>query len=662
MALVVVDVPIRVDRLDLAFHGAQLAGAATFLATLEPVEQAELAGHRQGRAERADVAAVDLAGEQVHHQQHHHVEHEPPLAVELQGDGGLERLHLGGLLGQHHGFQGDAEQRQQDDVLDGPQALMHRERQLVLGDLDLARQLVEQFLQGAERAQPAAEHATAPQQDAGGGEHPEDEDDRIGEEQLPAEVLEHRVDEGQHVDHRQLPQGIPADEHHGEDQVAATQPVQELRLLGEFVLQEQDHRQQAQGRAQHADLEALLVPDVDPQRTVGFLDGGQFLGGQRRTLDVALGHQVGHLEAGEDARHRTDLAAHQQFQVPGRARIEAVLLAGDEDRHLVEVRHALGVHVGQADEVQVAEADDVAELAQLHPIEDAAAHVARALEGIFAVGQHREGVLARLELFHQLGVLTLAQQIAANGRYVQVGGVQVDEGFVALLRRGLRDALGLGALEGVIDLTAGQVHAADGAVAGQLGPVARLIGILAHHRDLRPRIGAGLDQVQVDGHGIRGAHDDLVDHHHRHGGAGHGIDGHRALVTGMADHHALIDLDAGVVRVEVVDLLFGDTDQHDRFVVLEHVGVANGRRVVEDDLQVDRLAGVGRHVGHADALEGVAEQLVTLADGAHPVVPFRLGHRRRLREDQVDALALQRAVVLGLNHLRRSQRHQQQEK
>src|SRR5690606_31240100 len=45
VALVVVDVSIRMDRLDLALHRAQLAGAATFLATLEPVEQAELAGH-----------------------------------------------------------------------------------------------------------------------------------------------------------------------------------------------------------------------------------------------------------------------------------------------------------------------------------------------------------------------------------------------------------------------------------------------------------------------------------------------------------------------------------------------------------------------------------------------------------------------------------------
>src|SRR5690554_7129109 len=104
MALVVVDMPIRVDGLNLAFLGAQLAGVAALLAALEPVEQAHPAGHRQRRTERAHVAAEHLAGENVDHQQDHRVEHEPPLAVELEHDGGLERLHLGGLLGQHHRF------------------------------------------------------------------------------------------------------------------------------------------------------------------------------------------------------------------------------------------------------------------------------------------------------------------------------------------------------------------------------------------------------------------------------------------------------------------------------------------------------------------------------------------------------------------------------
>src|SRR5690606_33097031 len=380
MAFVVIDMPVRMNRLHFAFVGTDLTGIAAFLAPLEPVEQPEASGDRQARAQRADVAAIDLAGKDVDQQQEYRVGDEPPLAVELQRDGGLEGFDLGGLLGHHHGFQRDAEQHQQHDVLDGPEPLVNAEGQVVLGNLQLARGLGDQLLQGTEGGQPAAGPATPPRQDAGGGEYPENEDHRIGQEQLPAEVLHQRMDEGQHVDHRQLPEGIPADEHHGEDQVAMAQPLKEVGMLGELVLQEEDDRQQRQRDQDHPHLEALLVPDVDPQRPVGFLDGGQFFGGQRHPLDVLLGHHVGHLEAGEDALHRADLATHQQLEVPGRARIEAILLAGSEDRHLEKFRHAFGIHVGQTDEVQVAEADGVAELAQLHPIEDAATHVTRALE------------------------------------------------------------------------------------------------------------------------------------------------------------------------------------------------------------------------------------------------------------------------------------------
>src|SRR5690554_7021844 len=66
MALVVVDMPIRVDGLNLAFLGAQLAGVAALLAALEPVEQAHPAGHRQRRTERAHVAAEHLARSEEH--------------------------------------------------------------------------------------------------------------------------------------------------------------------------------------------------------------------------------------------------------------------------------------------------------------------------------------------------------------------------------------------------------------------------------------------------------------------------------------------------------------------------------------------------------------------------------------------------------------------
>jgi hypothetical protein len=47
----------------------------------------------------------------------------------------------------------------------------------------------------------------------------------------------------------------------------------------------------------------------------------------------------------------------------------------------------------------VAEADGLGALVDLDAVEDAAAHVARALEGIVAVAGNEDGVLARLEAF-----------------------------------------------------------------------------------------------------------------------------------------------------------------------------------------------------------------------------------------------------------------------
>ncbi len=250
-------------------------------------------------------------------------------------------------------------------------------------------------------------------------------------------------------------------------------------------------------------------------------------------------------------------------------------------------------------------------------------------------------MLARLEVRHQIGVLTLAQQVAANGRRVQVRGVEIDEGFVALFRRGNVDPLGLGALEGIVDLATGQVHAADGAIAHQLGPAGRLEDVLAHQRRLGSRGGPRFDQPQIHGHGMGRTHDDLVDHHHGHGGAGDGVDRNRALVAGTTDYHALVDVDAAVVGVEVVNLLLGNTDEHDGFVVLEHVGIDDDALGVEQDLHVDRLAGVGRHVRDVDALEGVpVDRAHPVRKGAHLVLALGLGNFGDFREKQLDALLL----------------------
>ncbi len=210
-------------------------------------------------------------------------------------------------------------------------------------------------------------------------------------------------------------------------------------------------------------------------------------------------------------------------------------------------------------------------------------------------------------------------------------------------RVGFADAFGLAALEGVVDLPATQLQAADRAVAEQFAPARRRCRLLAHLRRLGPHIAAVLDQAEGNRHRMCGAHDDLVDHHHCHRGAAHRVDGNRLRVAGAADHHPLVGAHAVVPGAEGVQLLFRDADQQDRFVVFEDVGVADNRLRIEDHLQVDRLAGVGRDVGDAEGLEGVAEGFLALAQAAYAVVAFGVADPLDRGEYLGDAQALQLA-------------------
>ncbi len=130
--------------------------------------------------------------------------------------------------------------------------------------------------------------------------------------------------------------------------------------------------------------------------------------------------------------------------------------------------------------VHVAKADDIAELAQLHPVENPAAHIARAFIRIQPAPQYGDSLLAGLEVLHEETVLIVAQQRTADGRRVQVGGVQLDKGVIDLIRAGRVDAFGFGALEGRIDLPTGQIQTADSAVSAQLLPGGGLEKVLAN--------------------------------------------------------------------------------------------------------------------------------------------------------------------------------------
>ncbi|MCY1540725.1 hypothetical protein D9M68_763810 [compost metagenome] len=227
-----------------------------------------------------------------------------------------------------------------------------------------------------------------------------------------------------------------------------------------------------------------------------------------------------------------------------------------------------------------------------------------------------------------------------------MGGVKVDEGIVCLLGRGRLYPLGFGALEGIVDLATGQVQAADCAITGELRPASGLIDILTHTGRLLCQPAIVLDQAQRHGHRMGGAHDDLIDHRDRDGGAGHRIHGHRVGVAGATDDHPPIDPDTLVLGAEFVKFRFGDTDQQDRLMVLQHIGILDDTRGIEDHLHIDRLARIGRNVDNIQALEDIAEHLVAGGQGAHLELAVRLGNGVGLGKQLLDALLPDVAVVL----------------
>ncbi|MOA08983.1 hypothetical protein D3C78_1287890 [compost metagenome] len=159
-----------------------------------------------------------------------------------------------------------------------------------------------------------------------------------------------------------------------------------------------------------------------------------------------------------------------------------------------------------------------------------------------------------------------------------------------------------------------------------------------------------------------GAHDDFVDHHCRHGSPGDGIHGHRIRVAGMPHHHPLVDLDAAVARAERVEFFFGDADQQNRLMVFEHIGIEDHPRRIENDLDVDRLAGIGGNVHHIQALEHIAQDLAGSRQFANLEGPIGLGDRVGLVQYVVDALLLDVTVVPGLGQAREQQQENEQPK
>src|SRR6266851_791540 len=92
-----------------------------------------------------------------------------------------------------------------------------------------------------EKNEPAAKYGAPPQEQSRERKNREDGDERIDENEVPSEVREQGVDVRDHIDHRELGPGVPAQPDQGPTQEADANPTMQARTVRDEVLQEQDH-------------------------------------------------------------------------------------------------------------------------------------------------------------------------------------------------------------------------------------------------------------------------------------------------------------------------------------------------------------------------------------------------------------------------------------
>ncbi len=243
-----------------------MALRAALRAALQPLEHAQPRRDRERAAQRAQVAAERPLEEQPEPEQTERVDHVGPFAVELEHDRRLERLDLGPGLGQRHAAQREREQRDEDHVLDGPQSLVHGEGDLELGYAQRLGGATGQLLESAERAQPAAEHAAPPEQERHRDVAPQDEQQRLEQEEVPAELGAQRLGEREHVEHRKLGACVPAQPQQRKSEKADAQPLVEAPAAGDEVLDDEHRGERHQGDSEHGDVEAPVFPTLEPKR------------------------------------------------------------------------------------------------------------------------------------------------------------------------------------------------------------------------------------------------------------------------------------------------------------------------------------------------------------------------------------------------------------
>ena len=435
---------------------------------------------------------------------------------------------------------------------------------------------------------------------------------------------------------------IPADVKQAEGKENQAEAVVKFRVFCERVLKEKHRHQNQQRERHHADLPAFALPNLLPQRRIGFFNNTRSRINRRRRggfqwhrCAFGVVHRVGlrqlviQISCGKGFIVHAQHTLNHQLQPPRLGGIKMRIFRHGKQRDFFEMRRALGSKSRQALMVEVGKAEALIALNHLDAVENAAAHIARAFKRITPFARHHDCLLPAFQTALQIIPVRFTEQAFADGRLAHQSGVKVHKSIVA---RAFFRVLGRGGFvtgfKRFVHLIHRHVQARNRALIEQRLP--RLhIGFFHIHQAVRAGLHRCSHRRRAAGRcGRRGrsrcadavlvrqrAHralDAVVNHHQRYRGAADDVG--RRFIAGCGRFN---QIEADIIVDEFIDLGLRNADQHNRLVVLHQLGAHNGAVVGDAHQNINRLARIAARVHHIGGEIHIAQRLAAFERTRH---------------------------------------------
>src|SRR5690606_30443931 len=351
-----------------------------------------------------------------------------------------------------------------------------------------------------------ADHPAPPGEYGDDGAAPENEDHRVDQKYPDIKILRQRQQQGEDVDHRQLPLGVQANEYQGKQQKTCAEQMKGPAFPADAVLPDKHAGKHDQREAEQTDLPPACLPHAQPDRhRLGRLDWLQNIEQLRIKRKIAgkagvVFHQMVALQLGNQPQLRT-LRRVEGGMGLDTEYIRLSLFNGRVE--YIQYRAVIEVHVVQFDGMLV--------LHQHDPVGRRGRYEILGHVRVCPGRHHQHGLLTRLEFLTEPLEACLSQQIAADDWRIQVGEMHVGEG--RLIQVQLRIAIEF-MPDGGLNFLLRQRPALNQPALKQLAPFKRFVDV--HLRGGQWAAGEVFQQLACDRQCRQ--QNRLVENDHRHRG------------------------------------------------------------------------------------------------------------------------------------------------